>query len=482
MRRLFVWFVSCLWSLFFFSAPAHAVTPIMQFKHKSSTKVTAWYNSRDELCAAWTAWATGDAGRPYECVPPQTSNTYFRYRSWNTTTGAWNSTATQDMTTRMWCADGSTPDTSKPLDQQCADVEPPNPCEDKNPFIRRWNYPGGGPYSAPDHYGQCVVVPLEMLVCRKDPAGGSYCMWMVKRTGQIYEGTNPPGTGGNDAPEVKDNPPTQSPPITNTPSPDKPPGPCPAGTSHAGSDSSGIPICIGSGSQPPAPKPPPPKVESEKNEQMPDGSTKNTQTTTQTNSDGSTTTTTTVTITAPDGTKTTTGSTDVSNTPTGQPGRTDTNPEDEKYDLCKQNPNLSICRESSVSGSCGQVMCQGDAIQCATLRAAAAMQCQLDQEKKDVDAAAATTLGKALLSGADPEGSKLPSKGNASVVDVPGTLDKEGWLGGGAPFEDLTFELMGSSITIPFAKWSGYLIALRYALMMVAALYSFRIVSGAVRG
>lgn len=355
----------------------------------------------------------------------------------------------------------------------------PDPCADKNPMVRRWNYPAEGPYSAPGNFGGCVVTPIEMMVCRKSSTG-SYCMWMVKRTGEKFTGEDKPGTAGNDAPEVPADPPVKSPPIESPAKPTDPPGkgPCPAGTVHAGMSASGIPMCIGTGSTPPA-KPPQPKTEVEKNEPQPDGSTKNTKTVTTTNADGSTTKTVTVTVTKTDGTKEVSGTADTSATPSGAAGKSDRPPEDDKYDLCKTNPNLSICREGSVTGTCGQIQCVGDAIQCATLRAAAAMECKQRADEDLIKASPIHSLGNAAINGKDPMEDQLPKASRAQTVDVAG-IAADGWLGGGAAFDDVTFTIMGKSITIPFGKWSGYLVGLRYALMVVASLVSFRILSGAI--
>lgn len=361
-------------------------------------------------------------------------------------------------------------------------TEPPGAqgaCSDKNPFIRRWDYgTGGGVSPAPDHYQQCVIEVIEMLVCRKEPSGVNYCMWMVKRTGETYTGTNPPGTGGSDTPDNPKLPPTSSPPVK--PPANQPPGKsCPAGTVQAGSSPDGTPICMGTGSNPKNPPAPPPKIESSKSEAMPDGSTKKTDTVTQTNADGSTTTNTTVTITKTDGSKETSGSATTTANSAGLPGKTDT-PENDKYDLCKQNPHLSICRESSTSGTCGEITCVGDAIQCATLRAAAAMECKQRADEQALKDSPLTSKGNAAIAGSDIAGENLPTASKATVVTVPGTGDTSGWLGGGSAFDDVSFSFMGHVIVIPFAKWTGYLVGLRYALMVMASLVSFRILSGSI--
>lgn len=482
MTRLFVLFVFVFGFFVLFAAPANAVAPIMQFKHKSSTKVTAWYNTRDELCTAWTAWATGDAGRPYECVPPQTANTYFRYRSWNTTTGTWNSTSTQEMTTRMWCADGSTPDTSKPLDQQCGDPPPPS-CEAGVKGSGTW-YHSTGPESSnignPDSpavtggcVSSCKVSMYDIEKCYLSTDGKNYCTYKYSTTGATCSvGTGAGSTG----------PQSPVPPLAkreDVPPFSPPSGKCPTGSVQGGVSADGVPICIGTGSDPKNAPAPQPKTETEKTEATPDGGSKTTQTTTTNNADGSTTTVTTTTTTAPDGSKTTTVSKDTTAAASGGAGKDDSAQEDEKYDLCKQNPMLNICRNSSVSGSCGQVTCQGDAIQCATLRAAAAMECKQRADEDAIKASAEYGLGSAAVAGNDPQAGSLPGPSKATLVEV-GALNKDGWLGDGAAFDDLTVTVQGQAIVIPFSEATGLLVGLRYALMIAAALVSFRILSGAI--
>jgi hypothetical protein len=130
--------------------------------------------------------------------------------------------------------------------------------------------------------------------------------------------------------------------------------------------------------------------------------------------------------------------------------------------------------------SCTEVTCDGDAIQCAILRQAAEENCK----KAADDAAAAASgigqLGQHVLDGSDPLGDELPKPGNGQQIDVPSSLDQSGWLGGGDCFADKTVSIQGREITIPFSKACTALIVLRYAIMMVAALVSFKMLSGAI--
>jgi hypothetical protein len=362
------------------------------------------------------------------------------------------------------------------------DPPPPPTCTDLNPFIRKFYYTTGGPYIAPDHYGTCVVTALEMLVCRVDTTG-TYCMWKVKRTGQTWTGQDVPGNGStaSDAPEVKTDPQTKSPSFDNPPADPKIcPNcvPCPAGSVQAGVDSSGIPICMGTGTAPPdPPKTPTTTTGPTTTTTNADGSTTATQTTTQANSDGSTTTTKTTTTTGADGTVTVSKDVTVSNTSSGSAGRTDT-PSTDQNNLCKQNPNLTICTNSSVSGTCGSITCTGDAIQCATLRAAAQIQCKQQSDEDTLKAGSAYSLGSAVMNGADPQASALPSASKADVVQMQ-AIDQSGWLGGGSYFKDKTISLPdGRSFVLPLSQGESLMLGLRYVTMIVSALVCFKIVRG----
>jgi len=254
-------------------------------------------------------------------------------------------------------------------------------------------------------------------------------------------------------------------------------GPCPKGTVNAGLSHSGVPMCMGTGTDPKNKPPAPPKVETEKTETADDGTKTTTKTETITNSDGSKTTTTTVTITKPDGTKQVDQQKETSKTPANEPGKDDSDKEDEKYDLCKQNPQLTICQNSSVAGKCGEISCTGDAIQCATLRAAAAMQCKQQSDEDALKASPLNAIGEAAINGTGLDA--LPNPGNGQIVNLP-SLQSQGWLGNGSAFEDVTVSIQGQEVLVPLSKWSQYLLPFRFIMMIIASLISYKILSGAV--
>lgn len=357
-----------------------------------------------------------------------------------------------------------------------------DPCADKNPFVRRWDYTGNASQSAPGHFGSCVVVPEKMFVCRKTTTG-SYCMWQVRRTGERYTGpADGAGGGGTDTPESTTDPVTNSPPIEAPSKPTDQPGkgPCPEGTVHAGMSMSGIPMCIGQGSTTPG-RADPPKNEITKNETQADGSTKSTTTATVKNGDGSTTKTVTTVVTRSDGSKETSQTVDTSKTPAGQPGSADTPASDDKYNLCKTNPNLSICRESKVQGECDQFMCIGDAVQCATAKAMASMQCQQAKDRKELEALPASKLGSDLMNGRDPEQKAIDEWKAGDEVDLSKTkLDQSGFIGSGSCFAPMTFAVMGRSVTAEFDSVCRNIEPLRYALMACAFIIVYLMVSKSI--
>lgn len=379
----------------------------------------------------------------------------------------------------------------QPATGTCGPSAPPDPnaCSDKNPMIRRYNYGPTGPYVSPDHFGECKVIPQEMLACHKD-VNGSFCYWRIVRTGEKYTGTpqTNTGAGSNDASA----PPTTPPPLVPSP-PIKPPPPatpdicktcvpCPKGTVQAGIGPDGVPMCIGTGTNPPpAPVPPPTTTKPPTTTTGSDGSTVTKQDTVQQNKDGSTTTTTTTTTVAADGSKSVTVSASTSAATSGSPGRTDSNPQDDKYDLCKTNPTLSVCRESSVSGTCGEITCTGDAIQCATLRAAAAMQCKMKADEDALRDSPQRALGDQILSGADPMKGAIDAAMKGETVDFGANkLDQAGFLGGGSCIAPKTFNFFGKTHVMDFATACENAQPARFVILGLAFIVAYLIVSKSV--
>lgn len=363
----------------------------------------------------------------------------------------------------------------------CKVVTPPPPVCPIGSAWEDW-YPWSNnskPYFPVCSDSNCLVTVTELKTCMTlGSTGVRWCDFAGKITGGTCnastDNTNnsnygmPQNTAPSGTSTRADMPPTSNPT-------------CPAGSVQGGVDSSGIPICIGTGTTPTNPSAPPttttkPPVTTNNS----DGSTVTLQDTLQSNSDGSTTTTTTKTTTAADGTKTTLVTYTTTAGTAGTPGKMDT-PTADQSNLCKQNPNLSICQTSSVSGSCGTLSCTGDAVQCAQLRAEALMQCKQAQDDTDFKASSAYTLGTAAMAGNDPQGSTLPSPSKATQITAPAALDQTTWLTGGAQcFADKVVTFRGMSVTLPYSKACDYLVVLRAGLMVIASLVSFRILREAI--
>lgn len=374
-------------------------------------------------------------------------------------------------TTKAVCPDGSNPDTSKPLQDQC-----PEPCDPETPgpntdITTGWKT-GPDPNSAyaaeyPTSHetvwcsGTCQISPVEVVDCfvEGNATAGyfrEHCVYKTSQTGTQCSAAQDPNADKS--------PPTAPPPEKNR---------CPLGTSQTGTDSAGIPICTGNPD-----KAPPTKDTTTTTTSNPDGSTTTTKTETTTNSDGSNTTKTTTTTTATDGTSTSSENTTVGTKTDGTTGKDDSS-DQTKNEFCKQNPTLNICRNSQISGSCGSISCDGDAIQCAIAREVAQKRC-FDQAASDaLQASGQYALGNAVFGGDDPLAGALPTKENASQVSM-GALDSGGFLGGGACFPDKTFTVNGKQITLSFTSACSVLIVFRYVIMIVALLVAFRILSGAI--
>lgn len=322
----------------------------------------------------------------------------------------------------------------------------------------------------PSNYGGCAISVDKVVNCYsegKDATGKTpaYCKFEVTESGSAAPAGSQPAVSDTQAPDAK---PEKVPPFN--PATGKG---CPAGTVSLGIDSTGGSICGGSGTSPIEPtkteiKTPPVTTTN------PDGSTTKVESTTRTNSDGSTTTTTTTTVTGANGGTTVTQSTSTSQKPSGGSGTNDST-DDKKDDFCVKNPNLNVCKNSQVSGSCDDVACTGDAIQCAIYRSQQKSYCELNKENPS------STLGNQVVGGNDPLKSTLPTKENATQINMA-ALDQAGFLGGGSCFQDKTFNVQGLTVTLPFSKVCPYLEWLRYVVMVIAALVSLKIVSKPVLG
>lgn len=406
-------------------------------------------------------------------VPPAATTCWVKDGGGNAY-GNWN------FLSQHFCYDGGSRNTGVAWDLQCAVAAPAGYGEAPPDCSSIAEYKSGyitvtgtvaAPGALPKAFGRCMVKDVILGSCAGIPGGQTVCNFFGKNTGVV--------STANAATTTSDATAAAAPRVNMPPTSAGTSGTCPGGSVAAGVDSGGTTICMGSGTTPPAPAPAPTvQTKPVVTTTNADGSTSTVAETNTTNIDGSITKTTLKTDTAADGTKTTSGTASTGTNTAGAAGRTDV-PTD-KIDLCKVNPNLAICQNSTVSGSCAAIACTGDAIQCAQLRAAAAMECKGRADEDAVKASASFGLGTSAMAGTDPLKSTFPTVAGASIVQAPSTLDASGWLGGGACFSDKTITVQGKSVLIPLSKYCDYLLTFRYALMAVAALVSFKILSGAV--
>lgn len=298
-------------------------------------------------------------------------------------------------------------------------------------------------------------------------------MYRTGATCTVDAGGSPSGSGpGYPTPGAIPSPPS-------TPNTKGSTGGCPDGTISGGQDPYGMTICIGQTKPPSAAPPSTTTTSAPTTVTNSDGSTTTTQNTTTTNSDGSTSTVTKVTTTAPDGSTTVRTNTSTGTTPGGVAGTQD-RPQDQT-DLCKLHPELNICQNSQVVGTCGDITCTGDAIQCATLRAAAAIQCKQKQDDDDLKASPSKALGDSILGGTDPSKSTIDTlmKGDTADMSNP-NLDQGGFVGGGACLPDKTFTVMGHVVTVSFATVCSNIQPLRYIVMACAFILVYLMVARSV--
>jgi len=293
----------------------------------------------------------------------------------------------------------------------------------------------------------------------------------------VSNGAAAPAGSGDIAPPQGPNDPRENVPPVDAPDPSKG---CPKGTVNAGLNSDGVPRCVGTGTDPKNKPPAPPKAETEKTETSSDGTKTTTKTEITFNSDGSQTIVKTITVVKPDGTKEINQDKSTTDNSAGKPGKDESGIDDERFDLCKQNPNLTICTNSSVGGKCGQITCQGDAIQCASLRAIATMECRQVSEKEELMGLASSALGNSILSGNDPMQGSIDAAMKGTEVEISSaTIEQTAFLPA-ACLINRSVTLLGKEIRIDFTRLCSFIEPLRYVFLAMAWIVAYRIIIGVV--
>lgn len=497
MRKLFILFLM----LFSVCASVFAAAPVTVYyfpKGNGSYDTTA-YSSLGDACSAWAASPYGPSyaytnRTGWHCtgtVAPanMTAQGTCISGAANCTVGAiatYNGVASY----KSICSDGSAPDTTKALSLQCPDPVPVKKCNDAaGTTVSWWQYRGhaasasakvedagtAGNYPLTSPTCGLTAVP-DVVDCYTVPSSsGSGIDFYCKFTGVSNGGDSPDSAASAASTNVPANA-TQ--PANTSLSASETNGSCPGGTVQAGADSSGIPICIGNGTNPT-------KASSTSSTTTPtttttnsDGSTTTTSTKSTTNSDGSVTTTTTTTTTGTDGTVKTSVTSNTSSTPSGASGQND-----DTKDFCSAHPELTVCQNSTVSGSCASVSCTGDAIQCATLRAAATMQCAQQQDIDALKAMSQKALGDQIMAGNDPMATQISDTLKGTDVDMSHvSFDQSGFLSGGTCLANRSFSVMGQSVAVDFTSLCNNIAPLRAVMMAVALILAYLIVGRSVVG
>lgn len=406
--------------------------------------------------------STGGIASNYTCIRKKVSNNVTEAYGASTRYGA-TCTAPKVLNAAGTCDDPSCPLPKIMVGGVCSN--PPPVCG-TDEWVAHTAY-----CPAPKNWGGCEVTIVKLLASYKLD---NQCSWLVKKTGN--QAGSDPDVSQNPQPPAPKGPPAVSPPV-----PPKPDGNCPEGTVQMGQTASGAPICVGTGSNPPNSPPPPSGSGAPSTTTGTDGTATTVTTNTTQNHDGSSTTITTTTVVKPDGSKSTTSTGSTTANAGGQPGKSDVGDKDKTF--CQQNPTLTICINSSVSGTCGQVSCTGDAIQCATLRAAAAMECREKEDMEKILASPQKALGDQILAGNDPMQGQIDTALQGTEIDLSNpNLDTSGFLGGGQCLAPMVFSAGGRVISYSFAELCEQIQPLRLVVMALCSILSYLVVARSILG
>jgi hypothetical protein len=125
----------------------------------------------------------------------------------------------------------------------------------------------------------------------------------------------------------------------------------------------------------------------------------------------------------------------------------------------------------------------GDAIQCATLRATAIMECRQKADVDEMKASGEFVLGSAIGSGADPMKGQIDEMKKGKEVDMSNpNLDKSGFLGGGQCLAPISFSVVGHTVTQSFDALCSRIEPLRFVVMAICSILGYLIVARSVLG
>jgi len=147
-------------------------------------------------------------------------------------------------------------------------------------------------------------------------------------------------------------------------------------------------------------------------------------------------------------------------------------PDDTKdKDFCKENPDLSICKPGSFSGSCkASFECDGDAIQCAIARDQHQRSCEMFDNPSEESKLYDKHKGK--------EGNQTEDLPGNDTVSITGSMiDTSDALGGGACIADKSVTVWNRTISLPFSQVCADLAMFGNLLVAVSMLLAGRIVT-----
>lgn len=271
-------------------------------------------------------------------------------------------------------------------------------------------------------------------------------------------------------------------PTALDPSASVPPDTCGAGQGSASMN--GKTVCVdmntGEPSSPHPDKPAPtPKTTTKDTTKStnPDGSETTTETTNH--PDGSQTIKTTVRYPDGSGTETTTqnpapgGGSSGGGSGGGQPGQGsgEGDSDDPAQDFCKANPDADLCKEKEgkFSGTCQAFDCVGDAVECAIAKATNQMNCAFSSSDGQ-------SLAEKIISGNDPAfAEKNPFTKEVRAVNELSVASSSGTCP-----SDVHLSVMGRSAVIPLADKCGVLQLMGQILVGLAWLSAFYLVSRSI--
>jgi len=153
------------------------------------------------------------------------------------------------------------------------------------------------------------------------------------------------------------------------------------------------------------------------------------------------------------GDKCTTTTTTTTKNPDGTTKAETTTQEQPKQDYCKENPNAPACKGSVWGGTCGQFVCDGDAVQCATAQAVWKQNCEMQVDTTNP----VFGQGTSAINGGDIPSDHPLAPGNIRTIDISEDLSDASIFATRECISDKQVQFMDKSYTLPLSKLCTYL-------------------------